>query len=121
MPSPVVTPSSTFIEQFAEKEGTLKDAVQIGDKITDLYRRSFNKAELRYGDNFCAYCSGTPSHPTHRCPARSAKVCFLLKSMFFFCIDVNLRLSILVGLVFVRGLSALSLDCPLFATRATNP
>ncbi len=57
MPSPVVAPSGAFIEQFAKKEGTLKDAVQIGEKITDLYRRSFNKAELHYSDNFCTYCS----------------------------------------------------------------
>ncbi len=84
MPSPVVAPSGAFIEQFAEKEGTLKDAVQIGEKITDLYRRSFNKADLQYGSTFCAYCSGTPSHPAHRCPARSAKVRFLFKSTFSF-------------------------------------
>ncbi|KAK0421585.1 hypothetical protein EV421DRAFT_1747225 [Armillaria borealis] len=73
LPSPVAAAPAPFIEQFAEKEGTLKDAVEIGEKITDLYRRSFNKADLRYGDSFCAYCSGTPSHPAHRCPARSAK------------------------------------------------
>ncbi len=91
MLSLVVTPSGTFIEQFAEKEGTLKDAVQIGDKIMDLYRRSFNKAELCYGDNFCAYCSGTPSHPAHRCPACSAKVHFLLKSMSFSCIKHDFK------------------------------
>ena len=84
MPSPVVTPSGAFIEQFAKKEGTLKDAVQIGEKITDLYRHSFNKADLQYGNTFCTYCSGTPSHPAHRCPARSAKVRFLFKTMFSF-------------------------------------
>ncbi len=65
MPSPVVTPSSAFIEQFAKKEGTLKDTVQIGEKITNLYHCSFNKVDLHYGDTFCAYCLGTPSHPTH--------------------------------------------------------
>ncbi|KAK0430319.1 hypothetical protein EV421DRAFT_1744183 [Armillaria borealis] len=73
LPSPVAAASAPFIEQFAEKEGTLKDAVEIGEKITDLYRRSFNKADLRYGNSFCAYCSGTPSHPAHTCPARSAR------------------------------------------------
>ncbi len=78
MPSLVVAPSGAFIEQFAEKEGTLKDAIQIGEKITDLYCCSFNKADLQYSNTFCAYCSGTPSHPAHQCPARSAKVCFLL-------------------------------------------
>ncbi len=116
-----VPPSGTFIEQFAEKEGTLKDTIQIGDKITDLYRQSFNKAELRYGDNFCAYCSGTPSHPAHQCPARSAKVRFLLKSTFSLALNVISRLSVLAGLAFVRGLSVLSLDCPPSAIRATNP
>ncbi|SJL16880.1 uncharacterized protein ARMOST_20410 [Armillaria ostoyae] len=73
LPSPVAAASAPFIEQFAEKEGTLKDAVEIGEKITDLYRWSFNKADLRYGNSFCAYCSGTPSHPAHTCPARSAR------------------------------------------------
>ncbi|SJL06231.1 uncharacterized protein ARMOST_09567 [Armillaria ostoyae] len=37
LPSPVAAASAPFIEQFAEKEGTLKDAVEIGEKITDLY------------------------------------------------------------------------------------
>ncbi|KAK0431145.1 hypothetical protein EV421DRAFT_1912111 [Armillaria borealis] len=73
LPSPVAMAPTPFIEQFAKKEGTLKDAVEIGEKITDLYHRSFNKADLRYGDSFCAYCSGTPSHPAHTCPARSAR------------------------------------------------
>ncbi|KAK0445254.1 hypothetical protein EV421DRAFT_1734928 [Armillaria borealis] len=70
---PVAVAPAPFIEQFAQKEGTLKDAVEIGEKITDLYRRSFNKADLCYGDSFCAYCSGTPSHPAHTCPAHSAR------------------------------------------------
>ncbi|KAK0438393.1 hypothetical protein EV421DRAFT_1738450 [Armillaria borealis] len=59
LPSLVAAAPTPFIEQFAEKEGTLKDAVEIGEKITDLYRRSFNKVDLHYGDSFCAYCSGT--------------------------------------------------------------
>ncbi|KAK0485621.1 hypothetical protein IW261DRAFT_1559052 [Armillaria novae-zelandiae] len=71
-------PSSTdpapFIKLFAETEGTLQDAVEIGDKITDMYRRTFNKSALRYGETFCAICSGTPSHPAHECPACSIKV-----------------------------------------------
>ncbi|SJL18947.1 uncharacterized protein ARMOST_22550 [Armillaria ostoyae] len=73
LPSPVAAAPAPFIEQFAEKEGTLKDAVEIGKKISDLYHRSFNKADLHYGNSFCAYCSGTPSHPAHTCPARSAR------------------------------------------------
>ncbi|KAK0487191.1 hypothetical protein IW261DRAFT_1558195 [Armillaria novae-zelandiae] len=71
-------PSSTdpapFIELFAETEGTLQDAVEIGDQITDMYRHTFNKSALRFGETFCAICSGTPSHPAHECPARSTKV-----------------------------------------------
>ncbi len=43
MPSPVVTPSGAFIEQFAKKEGTLKDAVQIGEKLTNLYHPLFQQ------------------------------------------------------------------------------
>ncbi|KAK0432572.1 hypothetical protein EV421DRAFT_1742211 [Armillaria borealis] len=73
LPSPVTAAPALFIEQFAEKEGTLKDAVEIGEKITDLYHQSFNKADLCYGNSFCAYCSGTPSHLAHTCPAHSAR------------------------------------------------
>ncbi|KAK0437782.1 hypothetical protein EV421DRAFT_1738745 [Armillaria borealis] len=73
LPSPVITASAPFIEQFAEKEGTLKDTVEIGEKITNLYRRLFNKVDLCYGNSFYAYCLGTPSHPVHTCLARSAR------------------------------------------------
>ncbi|KAK0472378.1 hypothetical protein IW261DRAFT_1570967 [Armillaria novae-zelandiae] len=69
-PSPDPAP---FIELFAEKQGTLQDAIEIGNKITDMYRRSFNKLGLCCDEDFCAFCSGTPSHPIHECPARSAK------------------------------------------------
>ncbi len=121
MPSPVVAPSGAFIEQFAEKEGTLKDAVQIGEKITDLYRRSFNKADLQYGNMFCAYCSGTPSHPAHRCPARSAKVRFLFKSTFFLRIDVNRRLFVLAGLAFLLAPNVLLPGCLRSVMLVINP
>ncbi|KAK0209654.1 hypothetical protein IW262DRAFT_1468592 [Armillaria fumosa] len=69
-PSPAPAP---FIKLFAEKKGTLQDAIEIGDKITNMYRHTFNKVGLHYGEDFCAICSRTPSHPTHKCPACSAK------------------------------------------------
>ncbi|KAG7447861.1 uncharacterized protein BT62DRAFT_919046 [Guyanagaster necrorhizus] len=63
----------SFIEKFAKKQGILKDAMDIGEKITDLYHQPFNKADLCYGETFYAYCSGTPSHAVHTHPAHSAK------------------------------------------------
>ncbi len=121
MPSPVVAPSGAFIEQFAEKEGTLKDAVQIGDKITDLYCRSFNKAELRYGDNFAPIVHALQVIPIIDVLLALPRYIFFLNPRFSLALNVVSRLSALAGLVFMRGLSVLLLDCPLSATLATNP
>ncbi|KAK0218876.1 hypothetical protein IW262DRAFT_1462414 [Armillaria fumosa] len=70
---PSLVESAPFIKLFTEKKGTLQDMVKIGDKITNMYRCTFNRSAFCYSETFCDICSGTPSHPAHECPACSAK------------------------------------------------
>ncbi|PBK87595.1 hypothetical protein ARMGADRAFT_1085620 [Armillaria gallica] len=61
------------IEDLAAKEGTLKDAQTIADKVSERVPPRVPFEGQQFGANFCAFCDGSPRHSPHECPARSAK------------------------------------------------
>ncbi|PBK81479.1 hypothetical protein ARMGADRAFT_1091224 [Armillaria gallica] len=61
------------IEDLAAKEGTLKDAQTIADKVSERVPPHVPFEGQQFGANFCAFCDGSPRHSPHECPARSAK------------------------------------------------
>ncbi|KAK0440206.1 uncharacterized protein EV420DRAFT_1650606 [Desarmillaria tabescens] len=61
------------IEDLAAKQGTLGDAQAIADKISERVAPRTPFEGQAFGSSFCAFCSGTPRHAAHECPARSTK------------------------------------------------
>ncbi|KAK0214688.1 hypothetical protein EDD85DRAFT_962995 [Armillaria nabsnona] len=61
------------IEDLAAKEGTLKVAQKITDKLSERVPPSVPFEGQQFGMNFCAFCDGTPCHSFHECPAQSVK------------------------------------------------
>ncbi|KAK0224920.1 hypothetical protein EDD85DRAFT_959204 [Armillaria nabsnona] len=61
------------IGDLAAKEGTLKDAQKIADKLSECVPPCVPFEGQQFGANFCAFCDGTPRHSPHECPAWSVK------------------------------------------------
>ncbi|PBK93336.1 hypothetical protein ARMGADRAFT_1079677 [Armillaria gallica] len=61
------------IEDLTAKEGTLKDAQTIADKVSEHVPPCVPFEGQQFSANFCAFCDGTPHHSPHECPARSIK------------------------------------------------
>ncbi|KAK0214724.1 hypothetical protein EDD85DRAFT_962933 [Armillaria nabsnona] len=61
------------IEDLATKEGTLKDAQTIADKVSECVPPHVPFKGQQFGANFCAFCDGSPRHSPHECPTQSAK------------------------------------------------
>ncbi len=63
------------IEDLTTKEGILKDAQKIADKLSKHVPPHISFKGWQFDVNFCTFCYGTPYHSPHKCPARSVKVC----------------------------------------------
>ncbi|KAK0215019.1 hypothetical protein IW262DRAFT_1465814 [Armillaria fumosa] len=61
------------LEGLTARKGTLKDMQKIAEKISERILPRVPFEGQQFGAKFCAFCSGTPCHPPHECPARSVK------------------------------------------------
>ncbi|KAK0229925.1 hypothetical protein EDD85DRAFT_957052 [Armillaria nabsnona] len=82
------------IEDLAAKEGTLKDAQQIADKLSEHVPPCVPFEGQQFGMNFCAFCDGTPCHSFHECPTWSVKAhcpCLLCLAKHEECTFIGLK------------------------------
>ncbi|PBK88783.1 hypothetical protein ARMGADRAFT_1084344 [Armillaria gallica] len=61
------------IEDLTTKEGTLKDAQTIADKVSEHVPPHIPFDGQPFDANFCAFCDGTSHHSSHESPACSIK------------------------------------------------